>query len=127
MNLNNTALAIAPTLPVKVLPMSALLKNAHSEYKRQTGLQPDGLAIGIIVNFIRHKLTGYDKLMDTSRKHKNGFEQRAILRRAILMSIAREYCHEPQIVHEARRQLTKIEEIDARAEEQPIRTWRADS
>jgi hypothetical protein len=57
------------------------------------------------VNYIRHKLTPYEKLMDATRNKPNGFLLRDALRVAVLIAIGRAYAHMPQVAQEAMRQV----------------------
>jgi len=118
MNTQQNAQDLAPHIPVKVLGMNTLQTAAYRDFKRLDGGAPAHI-VGVIVNFIRHKLTPYDKLMTATRKHKNGEQMREVLAAATLTAIAQAYAHQPEIVAEARRQLAK------KNAEPKIRAWRA--
>jgi hypothetical protein len=120
MTLLQQAQQLAPHIAVKVLPIEQIERDAHKTFKAINGREAKGLNdTGIVVNYIRHKLSAYDKLMDGTRKHKNGAYERDVLAAAVLMAIAQNYAHVPRLVAEARRQLEK------KTEEPNIRVWRA--
>jgi hypothetical protein len=121
MTLLQQAQELAPHIAVKLLPIEQIERNAHQTFKAINGREAKGLNdAGIVVNYIRHKLSAYDKLMDTTRKHKNGAHEREILAAATLMAIAQNYAHVPRLVAECQRQLEK------KTQEPKIRVWRAD-
>lgn len=119
-----TASEVAALIPVKVLPLHQLRAKARQDFIEKSNQSISGTDIGIIVAFIRHTLTPYDKMMDETRSRKSpeAFEQRNILRRAIHIAIAKAYAHQPAIVHEAERLLNQQMDI---AKQSSIRTWRA--
>jgi hypothetical protein len=125
-----TALAVAPSIAVKKLPIKRLSDLARDCLVKQHGLPLHAVQIDarIIVNYIRHELTPYDGLMTKTREKisKASFEQRDIYRRAALFAIAGEYASEPLIVQECHRQLEAIEkETDLRKRGKYV--WRAPS
>jgi hypothetical protein len=123
MSLLQKAQKFAPQIPIKYLPPVQLEEAALKQFRKENPTEGIKHLSAILVNFIRHQLSPYDKLMDTTRINKNGYELRAILRYAVLMAIAQTYAHMPEIVAEARRQLTKKTDI---ADPEPnIRAWRA--
>jgi hypothetical protein len=92
---------------VKVMPPAKLAtlakissRNRHPEMRGEIKL-----SARMLVNFIRHELTSYDRKMDATRDRRGGFGERDVLRQAILLAIAKRYHQFPDIVSEAKRQL----------------------
>jgi hypothetical protein len=100
------------TIPVRVVDARNLFAATLNSFSKQIGQPVNATQITskIVVNFIRHKLTPYEAMMDATRvDKKNGFAQRAALRRDALKSIAAAYSHIPAIANEALRQLRETE------------------
>jgi len=111
----------APQIPIKVLPPEKLVMAAAKEFRARKGYELKTADARIVVNFIRHKLAAYDKLMTMTRANKaNGYNMRAILRAAILIAIEQRYAHMPVLVAEARKQLqATVQEHIERREQGP--------
>jgi hypothetical protein len=104
-HITEAALELAQTIPVTRLPKEELRTRAKRECSSLS------LTDRAVVNYIRHRLSPYDKLMSQSREDRSGFEQRDIFRRAVLLAIAKTYADSSEIVEEAKRQFAEKSEV----------------
>jgi hypothetical protein len=97
-------------IPVKMLNLVKLHTLARDSFAKEVNRPANAVTLSekIVVNFIRHKLTPYDAMMDKTRGDKDGFARRAAIRQDTLKAIAIAYGHIPYVVHETHRQLTEV-------------------
>jgi len=111
-------------IPVRCLPMNKLEPAAIKHFKARNPRKTVGQnTIGIVVNYIRHQLSPYDKLLDATRLAKGNHDKRQVLMLATLKAISLRYAHEPRIRAECERQFAKKFMI---AEGRSSQVWRAD-